>query len=129
MNLHGDPVSVCGCVRCRTVYDEMMHHAPSATEKDMFQKRVQELEPLIRYCKYNVGRQGGGGGENLEEDSHTLMEIGRSAGGGDAMLRGKLEKSLAETHLKQVGGSLGWHCCACSASTHGTQAAAHRHVL
>ena len=62
---------------------------------------MEELEPLVRYCRYNVGRQSGGG--DLEEDSHLLMDIGRSAAGGD-MLRGKLEKSLADTRLKQVTG-------------------------
>jgi len=85
--------------RCRTVYDEMQNHAPSGTDKEMYQKRVEELDPLIRYCRYNVSREGGGG--NLEEETHVLMEIGRSAAGGD-MLRGKVEKSLADTRLKQA---------------------------
>lgn len=87
--------------RCRTVYDEMFHHAPSGAEKEMYQKRVEELDPLIRYCRYNVSKEGGGG--DLEEESHVLMEIGRSNAGGD-MLRGMLEKSLADTRLKQASG-------------------------
>mmetsp|Transcript_94880 Transcript_94880/g.152983 ORF Transcript_94880/g.152983 Transcript_94880/m.152983 type:complete len:613 (-) Transcript_94880:378-2216(-) len=85
--------------RCRTVYDEMQNHAPSGPDKDMYQKRVDELDPLIRYCRYNVSREGGG--RDLEADSLVLMEIGRSAAGGD-MLRGKVEKSLADTRLKQA---------------------------
>ena len=35
---------------------QMMHHA-SGVDKETYLKRVQELDPIIRYCKYNVQRQ------------------------------------------------------------------------
>lgn len=69
---------------------------------------MEEIEPILRYCRYNLdtgaGASGGGGGEAAAAAEKHLLEMGRdadSSAGGD-LLAAKLESVVAEARKKQA---------------------------
>lgn len=83
-----------------------VHHPPPAPQvgriedQDLFSRRVEEIEPLLRYCRYNLDTAAGGDAAAAEEQ---LLEMGRedSSAGGD-LLAAKLESVVAEARKKQA---------------------------
>jgi len=109
--------------RCRTVYDELSK-AAEGPDQALYKKRVEEIDPSIRYCKYNVARQGGA--TDLAEEE--LLQIGKtSAGVGNEMLKAKLEKSLAQTRKEKAEavGAVEW----LGQSVPVANATTHQHIL
>ncbi|CAM9718365.1 unnamed protein product [Discosporangium mesarthrocarpum] len=72
-------------------------------DQDLFARRVEEMEPILRYCRYNIQSRGG----DPAEAEARLLEMGRgregggASGGGD-LLAAKLESVLAKAHKKQA---------------------------
>jgi hypothetical protein len=64
-------------------------------------------DPIVRFCRYNIARSGGGDGD--EED---LMSIDDKQG--DAMLRAKLDAAIEQTLKKQADSMehVSWRGCA-----------------
>lgn len=69
-------------------------------DQDLFSRRVEEIEPLLRYCRYNLDTATGDTAAAAEEN---LLEMGRedSSAGGD-LLAAKLESVVAEARKKQA---------------------------
>ncbi|CAM9604332.1 unnamed protein product [Hapterophycus canaliculatus] len=70
-------------------------------DQDLFSRRVEEIEPILRYCRYNLDT---GGGEAAAAAEKHLLEMGRdedSSAGGD-LLAAKLESVVAEARKKQA---------------------------
>jgi len=59
----------------------------------MFNSRVEEIEPSIRFCRYNLSRQAG---ENAEQ----LLSLTAEAGIARDMLSAKIDAALAEERKK-----------------------------
>ncbi|CAM9304369.1 unnamed protein product [Scytosiphon promiscuus] len=77
-------------------------------DQDLFSRRVEEIEPILRYCRYNLDTgssgDGGGGGEMAAAAEKHLLEMGQdedSSAGGD-LLAAKLESVVAEARKKQA---------------------------
>lgn len=68
-------------------------------DQDLFSRRVEEIEPLLRYCRYNLDTATG---DAAAAEEH-LLEMGRegSSAGGD-LLAAKLESVVAEARKKQA---------------------------
>ena len=62
---------------------ENLANAFSEEQQVLYQQRVAEVEPNIRYCAYNIGD---------ESAIKDLMQMRRKAGGGD-LLSGELDVS------------------------------------
>ncbi|CAM9580059.1 unnamed protein product [Ectocarpus sp. 13 AM-2016] len=62
-------------------------------DQDLFSRRVEEIEPILRYCRYNLDATA----------SEELLEMSRedSSAGGD-LLAAKLESVVAEARKKQA---------------------------
>lgn len=71
-------------------------------DQDLFSRRVEEIEPILRYCRYNLGTATGSAGDAAAAKEH-LVEMGRedSIAGGD-LLAAKLESVVAEARKKQA---------------------------
>ncbi|CAM9335457.1 unnamed protein product [Choristocarpus tenellus] len=74
-------------------------------DQDLFTHRVEEMEPILRYCRYNIQSSGKDGNKVKSGEAEAqLLEMGRGvggAGGGD-LLAAKLESVLAEARKKQA---------------------------
>lgn len=68
-------------------------------DQDLFSRRVEEIEPLLRYCRYNLDTTTG---DAAAAEEH-LLEMSRedSSAGGD-LLAAKLESVVAEARKKQA---------------------------
>eukprot|EP00903_Cladosiphon_okamuranus_P009501 g9053.t1 len=68
-------------------------------DQDLFSRRVEEIEPLLRYCRYNLDTATG---DAAAAEEHLLeMEREDSTAGGD-LLAAKLESVVAEARKKQA---------------------------
>lgn len=76
----------------------------------MFTRRVEEIEPILRYCRYNLDTTSGSAGDAAAAEQQ-LVEMGRegSSAGGD-LLAAKLESVVTEARKKQASAldSVGW---------------------
>ncbi len=74
---------------------------------DLYDLRIQEIEPSIRYCDYNIQRFGGGGGGDsaakAAADTKALLEL--KAAQTNALLQSKLDSALKETRKAKVSES------------------------
>lgn len=63
---------------------------------------MEEIEPILRYCRYNLDTATGSAGDAAAAEEH-LVEMGRqdSSAGGD-LLAAKLESVVAEARKKQA---------------------------
>lgn len=71
-------------------------------DQDLFSHRVEEIEPILRYCRYNLDTATGTAGDAAAAEEH-LVEMSRedSSAGGD-LLAAKLESVVAEARKKQA---------------------------
>ncbi|CAM9827301.1 unnamed protein product [Laminaria digitata] len=79
-------------------------------DQDLFTRRVDEIEPILRYCRYNLDTTSGSAGDAAAaEEQLVLMGREGSSAGGD-LLAAKLESVVAEARKKQASAldSVGW---------------------
>ncbi|XP_005993281.1 signal recognition particle subunit SRP68 [Latimeria chalumnae] len=79
--------------KCKTIYEKL---ASAFTEEQavIYNQRVQEITPNIRYCAYNIGDQSA---------INELMQMRLSTGGsGGGLLAEKLEGLITQTRAKQA---------------------------
>mmetsp|Transcript_32750 Transcript_32750/g.74811 ORF Transcript_32750/g.74811 Transcript_32750/m.74811 type:complete len:593 (+) Transcript_32750:2-1780(+) len=90
-------------VGVRTVY-ESLTKLVSEADKELCKQRLEEVEPSIRYCTYNLQRQGQGQvAVDLERASRELLDMRQSSSGaGFDMLKAKLEGVLSDTRKAQA---------------------------
>lgn len=76
---------------CRASLPEQVH---------LYKQMVEEVEPSIRFCTYNLRRMGGDVGDADEKDADVEELVG--AEGASDILRSKLESVLQESRAKQA---------------------------
>lgn len=69
-------------------------------DQDLFSRRVEDIEPLLRYCRYNLDTATGDAAAAAEERLLEMEREGSSAGGD--LLAAKLESVVAEARKKQA---------------------------
>lgn len=71
-------------------------------DQDLFTRRMEEIEPILRYCRYNLDTTSDSAGDAAAAEEQ-LVEMGRegSSAGGD-LLAAKLESVVAEARKKQA---------------------------
>ena len=82
--------------RTRTICSEL-GRVSLAEHAHLYQQTVEEVEPSIRFCAYNLRRENGEEGE-ADEDMEMLAE----AEGTSDILRSKLEAVLQESRARQA---------------------------
>eukprot|EP00299_Pterocystis_sp_00344_P011107 c5126_g1_i1.p1 GENE.c5126_g1_i1~~c5126_g1_i1.p1 ORF type:complete len:603 (+),score=146.17 c5126_g1_i1:37-1809(+) len=70
--------------RTRSVYDKLARLESSSEKAELYRQRVEDLDPIIRFCRYNLTREGG-----QVDDADLVGE-----GVGEDMVREALEHSL-----------------------------------
>jgi len=78
-------------VKARTIYDKLGGIADPEI-KQVFQQRVEDIDPSIRYCHYNL-RKTKGSSNDKDEDLHDLEEIRLK---GNDLLTAKLDTLLSD---------------------------------
>lgn len=78
--------------RARTIYDNLSKVGDADTQ-ETFKVRVQEIDPTIRFCNYNLSQ-----GEDLSGIRGTAAAQGASS---DVLLQAKLDKVLTDLRKKQ----------------------------
>ena len=73
---------MCAIARCRTIYDNLSKVGDADTQ-ETFKVRVQEIDPTIRFCNYNLSQ-----GEDLSGIRGTAAAQGASS---DVLLQAKLD--------------------------------------
>ncbi|XP_020858292.1 signal recognition particle subunit SRP68 isoform X2 [Phascolarctos cinereus] len=78
--------------KCKTIYEKL---ASAFTEEQavLYNQRVDEISPNIRYCAYNIGDQSA-----ISE----LMQMRLRSGGTEGLLAEKLESLITQTRAKQA---------------------------
>ncbi|XP_039183938.1 signal recognition particle subunit SRP68 [Crotalus tigris] len=78
--------------KCKTIYEKL---ASAFTEEQaiLYNQRVEEISPNIRYCAYNIGDQSA-----ISE----LMQMRLRTGGTEGLLAEKLESLITQTRAKQA---------------------------
>ncbi|KAG8446162.1 hypothetical protein GDO86_013856 [Hymenochirus boettgeri] len=78
--------------KCKTIYEKL---ASAFTEElaVLYNQRVDEISPNIRYCAYNIGDK-----TAMDE----LMQMRLRTGGTEGMLAEKLEALITQTRAKQA---------------------------
>ncbi|XP_068769386.1 signal recognition particle subunit SRP68 [Struthio camelus] len=78
--------------KCKTIYEKL---ANAFTEEQavLYNQRVEEISPNIRYCAYNIGDQSA-----ISE----LMQMRLRSGGTEGLLAEKLEALITQTRAKQA---------------------------
>ncbi|MEE6518674.1 hypothetical protein FKM82_029803, partial [Ascaphus truei] len=78
--------------KCKTIYEKL---ASAFTEEQavLYNQRVDEISPNIRYCAYNIGDQSA-----ISE----LMQMRLRSGGTEGLLAEKLETLITQTRAKQA---------------------------
>ena len=83
--------------RTRTICSEL-GRASLAEHAHLYLQTVEEVEPSIRFCAYNLRREGG---EAEGEGDDTLDDLAEAEGASD-ILRSKLEAVLQESRARQA---------------------------
>ena len=73
-------------------------HSCTRLQIHLYKQMVEEVDPSIRFCTYNIRRLGGDAGPEDEEGVGELV----GAEGGSDILRSKLEMVLQESRAKQA---------------------------
>ena len=81
---------------CHTLCTELAR-VSLAEHAHLYRKMVSEVEPSMRFCSYNLRREGGGAADDGEEDALVADAETTSD-----FLRSKLEQVLQETRAKQA---------------------------
>ncbi|XP_068269577.1 signal recognition particle subunit SRP68 isoform X2 [Nyctibius grandis] len=78
--------------KCKTIYEKL---ANAFTEEQavLYNQRVEEISPNIRYCAYNIGD---------ESAMNELMQMRLRSGGTEGLLAEKLEALITQTRAKQA---------------------------
>ncbi|KAM5136069.1 signal recognition particle subunit SRP68 [Mantella aurantiaca] len=78
--------------KCKTIYEKL---ASAFTEEQsvLYNQRVEEISPNIRYCAYNIGDK-----TAMDE----LMQMRLRTGGAEGLLAEKLETLISQTRAKQA---------------------------
>ncbi|KAM9296495.1 signal recognition particle subunit SRP68 [Gastrophryne carolinensis] len=78
--------------KCKTIYEKL---ASAFTEEQavLYNQRVDEISPNIRYCAYNIGDK------SAMDD---LMQMRLRSGGAEGLLADKLETLITQTRAKQA---------------------------
>ncbi|CAD7668284.1 unnamed protein product [Nyctereutes procyonoides] len=78
--------------KCKTIYEKL---ASAFTEEQavLYNQRVEEISPNIRYCAYNIGDQSA---------INELMQMRLRSGGTEGLLAEKLEALITQTRAKQA---------------------------
>ncbi|KAM4663077.1 signal recognition particle subunit SRP68 [Discoglossus pictus] len=78
--------------KCKTIYEKL---ASAFTEElaILYNQRVDEISPNIRYCAYNIGDQSA---------INELMQMRLRTGGTEGLLAEKLESLITQTRAKQA---------------------------
>ncbi|XP_061472241.1 signal recognition particle subunit SRP68 isoform X2 [Rhineura floridana] len=78
--------------KCKTIYEKL---ASAFTDEQaiLYNQRVEEISPNIRYCAYNIGDQSA-----ISE----LMQMRLRSGGTEGLLAEKLEALITQTRAKQA---------------------------
>ncbi|XP_022379023.1 signal recognition particle subunit SRP68 isoform X2 [Enhydra lutris kenyoni] len=78
--------------KCKTIYERL---ASAFTEEQavLYNQRVEEISPNIRYCAYNIGDQSA---------INELMQMRLRSGGTEGLLAEKLEALITQTRAKQA---------------------------
>lgn len=79
-------------------------------DQDLFSRRVEEIEPVMRYCRYNLG-SGNDSPEGVAATQDQPVEVGRDGSFADADLLGeRLASVIAEARKTQTRelGSVEW---------------------
>uniref|UniRef100_A0A670IFS6 Signal recognition particle subunit SRP68 n=1 Tax=Podarcis muralis TaxID=64176 RepID=A0A670IFS6_PODMU len=78
--------------KCKTIYEKL---ASAFTDEQaiLYNQRVEEISPNIRYCAYNIGDQSA-----ISE----LMQMRLRSGGTEGLLAEKLESLITQTRAKQA---------------------------
>ncbi|XP_060620625.2 signal recognition particle subunit SRP68 [Anolis sagrei] len=78
--------------KCKTIYEKL---ASAFTEEQaiLYNQRVEEISPNIRYCAYNIGDQSA-----ISE----LMQMRLRSGGTEGLVAEKLEALITQTRAKQA---------------------------
>lgn len=77
--------------RAKTIYDHLSKVGDAETQ-ETFKQRVQEIEPTIRFCNYNLSQ-----GEDLTGLKGSVVQ----STGSDVLLQTKLEKVLTDLRKKE----------------------------
>lgn len=88
--------------RCRTVYDELSK-VSEADEAKVFLRRIDEIDPSIRYCQYNLAKLAGDAGGRESNNILLQMQQSSASGATSDILKAKLDRVLAE-QKKEAGG-------------------------
>lgn len=80
--------------RAKTIYNRLAE-AFSEEIKTVYVQKVEEIEPSIRYCAYNIGE------ETSIEDLLT-MRMAAGGMGGEDLLTAKLDALISQTRQKQA---------------------------
>lgn len=72
-------------------------------DQDLFTRRVEDIEPILRYCRYNLDSSTGTAHAAAAAEEH-LIEMSRegATGVGGDLLAAKLESVVAEARKKQA---------------------------
>ncbi|XP_069808817.1 signal recognition particle subunit SRP68 [Dendropsophus ebraccatus] len=78
--------------KCKTIYEKL---ASAFTEEQavLYNQRVDEISPNIRYCAYNIGDK---------TAINELMQMRLRGGGAEGLLAEKLETLISQTRAKQA---------------------------
>ncbi|XP_053309383.1 signal recognition particle subunit SRP68 [Spea bombifrons] len=78
--------------KCKTIYEKL---ASAFTEEQavLYNQRVEEISPNIRYCAYNIGDK---------TAMNELMQMRLRTGGTEGLLAEKLEALISQTRAKQA---------------------------
>ncbi|KAM3921203.1 signal recognition particle subunit SRP68 [Leptodactylus fuscus] len=78
--------------KCKTIYEKL---ASAFTEEQavLYNQRVDEISPNIRYCAYNIGDK---------TAMNELMQMRLRGGGAEGLLAEKLEALISQTRAKQA---------------------------
>lgn len=95
--------------RARTIYSELSR-VTLFPEQQVYREMVEEIEPIQRYCRYQLQTQGGaeaaeaagGGGAEDEMSITDLLRDDDSSSLAASMLRSKLEPIFAQLQSKQA---------------------------
>jgi signal recognition particle subunit SRP68 len=93
-------------VKARTIYDQL-GKVVDVDLKEMCRQRVEEIDPSIRYCNYNLRKAKGDVHAPMEDDTHALIEMRLKS---NELLTSKLDGVLAEARKKHASSmkEVGW---------------------
>eukprot|EP00298_Acanthocystis_sp_HF-20_P010905 c19115_g1_i1.p1 GENE.c19115_g1_i1~~c19115_g1_i1.p1 ORF type:complete len:602 (+),score=179.91 c19115_g1_i1:701-2506(+) len=81
--------------RAKTIYDTLSRIGTNPNLNKLYVQRVEEIDPVLRFCVYNMSRERGG-----EIDEKELLSMEEDTG--DLILKAKLEAAIEVNRKKQA---------------------------